>query len=224
VEGEHIMITQNDQTSLFSLIAKALQRNLDCYAFGGTAMMFYGYKDETKDIDLYFADEGARGEFVRAIGKLGFSQRTTDLRIYVPEKLKDRHPPMMLVRDDSRFDLFAVKIFKTILSPKMKEDFYALHEFKGQHTLRVYVVRKEHIFMLKAVTERQNDFDDIKLIVQQEKQFDWQYLVDEAVWQYTHGDSWVLLDVERTLRELQKYVFIEEKYVRQLNAVNHKLL
>jgi hypothetical protein len=219
------MITHFDQLAVFQLISKELQKGVSCYAFGGTAMMFYGYKGETKDIDLFFVDEDARGEFVRAIGKLGFSKRTTDLRIYVPEKLKDKHPPMMMVRDDSRFDLFAVKIFKTIISPHMKEEVEAVHEFKGEHTLTMRVLRKEALIMLKAVTERDRDFEDILTIVKKEKNLDWQYLVDEAVWQYKHGDSWVLLDVERTLRELQKYVFIEEKYVRQLNAaVNHKLL
>lgn len=100
----------------------------------------------------------------------------------------------------------------------MKEDLYAVHDFKGKNSLRVNVLRKEFIVLLKAVTERDRDFEDILTIVKREKNFDWQYLIDEVLWQYKHGDSWVLLDAEKMIRELKKYVFVEEKYLKQLYA------
>ena len=48
------MIAYEDQMDLFRLVSRNIKRDLECYAFGGTAMMFYGYNDETKDIDLLF--------------------------------------------------------------------------------------------------------------------------------------------------------------------------
>ena len=66
------MITHNDQVDLFALIAKHLTKDVECWAFGGTAMMFYGFKDETKDIDLLFEHEEGRKAFIAAIGSLGF--------------------------------------------------------------------------------------------------------------------------------------------------------
>jgi len=211
------MISYEDQMSIFELISKAISKNIECYAFGGTAMMFYGYKDETKDIDLLFEDEASGNEFVKVIKNLGFSE-TTLVNIYIPEKLRDKSAPRMFKREDSRFDIFLKKIFKTAISPKMKEDLYAVHDFKGKNNLRVNVLRKEFIVLLKAVTERDRDFEDILTIVKREKTFDWQYLIDEVIWQYNHGDSWVLLDAEKMLRELKKYVFIEEKYLKQVYA------
>ena len=209
------MINYEDQMEMFRLISNGIERDIECWAFGGNAMMFYGYKDETKDIDLLFDEVDGRAEFIKAIERIGFIEG--GLRnIYVPEKLRDKYKPLMYFRYDIRFDLFVKKIFKTVISSKMKEDLFAIHDFKSKHNLRVKVLRKEHIVLLKAVTERQNDFEDIRAIVEKEKRLDWQYIIDEVIWQHQHGDSFVLFDVEKMLLELKKYVFIEQKYFRML--------
>jgi len=213
------MITHEDQKDIFNLISKRITKDIECYAFGGTAMMFYGYKDETKDVDLLFEEESDRGTFIKALITLGFTDTTT-LNIYIPEKLREKNIPLMFKRGDSRFDIFTKKIFKTVISPKMKEDLYALHDFKDKHNLKIKVLRKEFIVLLKAVTGRDRDFEDILTIVKKEKNFDWQYLIDEVIWQYENGDSWVLLDVEKMIKELKQYIFIENKYLKQLYEAN----
>ena len=211
------MLTYDDQENIFKLIANTITEDVTFYAFGGNAMMYYGYKDQTKDIDITFENIKQRKIFIDALTKLGFKE-TSALRIYIPEKLKDHGKPVVYQRsmDDGRFDLFVGNIFKTILSQKMKEDLFATYEYKGTKLIAVKVLRKEFLVLLKAVTERENDFKDICSILQKEKNFNWQYLIDEAIWQYHHGDSWVLLDLEKTIKELQKYVFIEEKYLQQI--------
>lgn len=209
------MLTHKDQLDLFALVAKNLTKDIECYAFGGNAMMFYGYKEETKDVDLLFEEENHRQEFIRAISLLGYVE-TSPITIYIPEKLRDPHHPLMYKRGESRFDLFVKKIFKTLLSSNMKENVFAVHEFNGKYNLKIKVLRKEYLTILKAVTSRDKDFEDILLILQKEKDFDWEYLIDEVLWQYEHGDSWVLLDMEKVMQELKKYIFIEEKYFKQL--------
>ena len=215
------MITQEDQLELFKIISKEIKKDVSCYAFGGTSMMFYGYKDETKDIDIVFADLVSRDVFIEAIKKIGF-QETSPMKVYIPEKLRDKNRPLMFKRDDYRFDLFAEKIIHTILSPGMKNDTYAIHEFRGKQTLKINVMKKEHIVQLKSATERQNDFDDIRRIVERDKSFDWQYLINETIWQHLHGDTWALLDIEKMLKELKNYVMIEQKYFRQLHNLAAK--
>ena len=212
------MITHEYQMNLFTLISKSITKDIECFAFGGNAMMFYGYKDETKDIDLLFEKEVQRQEFIRVIKLLGFDE-SSPMKIYIPDKLREKHRPLMFKRSDYRFDLFVKKIFKTILSPRMKEDLYAVHEFRDKYTLKINVFRKEHIVFLKGITERRNDFDDIRNIFSKEKNFDWRYLVDETIWQHKHGDSWALLDMEKMLKELKEYVFVEEKYLKQLYKI-----
>lgn len=212
------MITQEDQINLFTIISKNLEKDITCYAFGGTAMMFYGYKEETKDIDLLFESDEDRKEFITVIKQSGFEE-SSPVKIYTEIKLKDKNKPLMFKRQDYRFDLFSKTIFKTKLSPLMQEDKYAVHEFKGKHTLKIVVLRKEHIVFLKSITERQNDFDDILNILEKEKRFDWQYLIDETLWQDKNGNSWAILDIEKVLQDLKEYIFIEQKYLKQLYSV-----
>ncbi|MFA4886655.1 MAG: hypothetical protein WC595_00420 [Candidatus Nanoarchaeia archaeon] len=211
------MITYHDQIELFTLMSKQLKRDVVCYAFGGNAMMFYGYKDETKDVDLLFEDEKGRQDFIEALKEAGYKE-TSLFKIYTEDKVKEKNAPLMFKRGEGRFDLFVKKIFRTVLSPKMKEDLEAVHDFKDKFNLKVNVLKKEHLVFLKAVTSRQNDFDDIKTIVKKEKHFDWQYFVDEVVWQYQNGNDWAVLDAEKMMKELKEYVFIEEKYSKQLYA------
>lgn len=209
------MISKEDQENLFLIISKELTRDVQCYAFGGNAMMYYGYKDETKDVDILFETEEEREEFLRVLKSMGYED-TSLLRIYIPEKLKDQYKPIVVKKEDGRFDLFVKKIFQTLLSPKMKEDVFAVHEFNGAHTLTVKVLRKEILVLLKSVTSRDRDFDDIVTIVRNEKSFDWSYFIEEVRWQVEHGDGWILLDVEKMMQELKEYVFIPERYFKEL--------
>lgn len=209
------MVTHKDQLDLFKLISQKINKDTQCYAFGGNAMMFYGYKDETKDIDLLFGNESEKKEFISAIEKLGFEE-TSALKIYIPEKLKQKHKPLMFSKDDFRFDIFTKKIFRTQLSSRMEQDLYAIHEFKDKNTLKIKVLRKEHLVLLKAITERDRDFEDIITILSKEKDFEWQYLIDEVIWQHQHGDKWAILDMEKTMQELKEYILIQEKYFKQL--------
>ena len=61
-----------------------------------------------------------------------------------------------------------------------------------------------------------NDFDDIRTIIEKDKNFNWDYFLDEVVWQAKNGDSWVALDSEKMMKELKKYVFVPEKYFKRL--------
>ena len=42
------MISTKDQEELFELISKYMDEDIECYALGGTAMMFYGYKNTSR--------------------------------------------------------------------------------------------------------------------------------------------------------------------------------
>ncbi|HII88722.1 TPA: hypothetical protein HA253_03940, partial [Candidatus Woesearchaeota archaeon] len=86
-----------------------------------------------------------------------------------------------------------------VMSQRMKDDVYAVHEFKENKRLTVKVLRTEIIVMLKAVTERDKDFEDILTIIKKDKNFNWDYFLDEVVWQSQNGDSWVALDTEKMM-------------------------
>ena len=212
------MISHQDQNALFTLIAKRINYNIVCYAFGGNAMMYYGYKDETKDVDLLFEHADQRTAFIETLKALGYDDASL-LHIYTPDKLKDPYKPIVLTKEDGRFDLFLARIFSTFLSPIMKEHVFAVHEFRGKHTLTVNVLSKEVIVLLKSVTSRERDFDDIVTIMQNEKQFNWRSLLDEVRWQVEHGNEWVVIDVGKMMEELTEYIFVPEAYFAELRGM-----
>ena len=109
-----MMITYKDQDDLFKKISDNLKKDVECYAFGGTAMMFYGYKDDTKDIDLLFNTLEDRSEFIKVLENFGYEE-FSPVKIYTPEKLRDEHKPVMYKIGDSRFALFVAIAYSSFV-------------------------------------------------------------------------------------------------------------
>ena len=99
------MINAVKQQDILLGIARKLKRRIESYAIGGTAMIFYGLKDTTKDIDLVFLNEKDKEEFKQAALDFGFSEMNA-VRVY---GLKINRPNM-LVFEDVRLDLFVRKV------------------------------------------------------------------------------------------------------------------
>jgi len=65
-------------TATLSSIAEQLEEETDIYLIGGGAMMFYGLKPATKDIDIVFLTPDSLTRFIDAAKKAGIKQ-TEDL-------------------------------------------------------------------------------------------------------------------------------------------------
>lgn len=214
------MINTEDQDALFQLISRYLQQDIHCYAFGGNAMMYYGYKTATKDIDIIFEDENEKAQFVRVITILGYKKMST-ITIYPIELRKEKARPDMYTRGDERFDLFVESVFQTKLSDGMKKRFFARHDYiVDKYTLTVFVLSKEDIIFLKSITRRERDFDDIKTIVERERSINWEIIVDEVLYQTKHGDAWAIIDLEEVMQRLKDSTFINKKYFGRLYKKN----
>ena len=96
------MIGIKEQNELFSLLGERLKKKVTCYVIGGSAMLYYGMKDVTKDIDLVFNDECHRsiyGELPRQVveyfqaTRIGLTATPKDfLKNIDIEKLADDNP------------------------------------------------------------------------------------------------------------------------------------
>jgi hypothetical protein len=214
------MIDAVSQNELFELISSYLKKDVKCFVFGGSAMLFYGYKSSTKDIDLLFEKKADREAFIDAITILGYKKRSL-IDVFPKEKQKLLYTPLLFSRGDERFDLFLGKIFQISLSDNMKSRLYARHDYvKKSKTLSVGVLSKEDIILLKSVTERERDFDDIRRLVQKESNINWDIIIEEALFQYKRGVKWILLDLEETLRRLKEYIFIPRKHFDKLYSAH----
>ena len=205
------MIGTKDQEELFRLIADYLDRDLVCVAIGGTAMMFSGYKNATKDIDLVFASEGERKAFVRAIEQLGYRQRGL-MDVYTQERRKKEGKPQLYARGEERFDLFVRSVFGFPIATK---EIVERRDFLGKKELLIRILPKEDLILLKAVTGREKDFEDIEALTGSGKDVDWERVVEQAI-RGKKGNEWILLDLEQTMQRLRKKAFIPQKYFDRL--------
>ncbi len=211
------MINVKDQEELFRLIADYLDESIECLAVGGTAMMFMGYKATTKDIDLVFKSEENRKTFIRAIEKLGYSQ-TSSRAIYQDEKLKRKNIPLIYSRGQERFDLFANDVLGFEIEFK---DFIQRHDYIGKKELTLFTAPKELLIILKSVTSREKDFEDIEAIVQMEKNIDWEKIVNEAI-RMRKKSRWILIDLEESMKKLKTKAFIKQEHFDRLYKAEEK--
>ncbi len=211
------MINVTDQEELFRLIADYLDKDVECVAIGGTAMMFLGYKAATKDIDLVFKNKTGRDAFIKAIEKLGYSQSSLRF-VYDEKRLESRNKPVIYSRGDERFDLFAKDVFGFEVE---FGNFVQRHDYIGKKELIVFIAPKEYLIILKAVTSREKDYEDIETIVRTEKNLDWNLVVDIAA-DKRKQVPWILIDIEEKMRTLKKITFIKKEVFDRLYAAEER--
>lgn len=202
------MINTKDQEELFKLIAEYLQQDIECIAIGGTAMMFSNYKTTTKDIDIVFQNKKERKLFIEAIEELGYKEQTIG-KVYDEKRKQHKGKPLMYTRGDERFDLFVKNIFGYEIQ-RNQENTIQRNDFLGKKELTIYILPKEELILLKAITGREKDYEDIETILEIEKTIDWKQLVEKAIKQ-KEKNTWILIDLEETLQKLKKKYFIKQE-------------
>lgn len=207
------MINTKDQEQLLKLIADYLEKDLLCIAIGGTAMMFLGYKTTTKDIDLVFQTNKEREIFENAIKQLGYKERSLG-NIYDEKRKKDKNKPKMFTRGEERFDLFVKNVFGFKLNFSQNEILQRV-DVIGKNELTINILSIEMLILLKAITGREKDFEDIETILGVEKNIDWDTIVNMAIAQ-KDSNQWILIDLEKTLQKLKDKYFIKQKFFDKL--------
>lgn len=168
------MMGLEQQNSLFKFLGEKLKKKIECYVIGGSAMMYYGMKESTKDIDLVFEHEKDRDEVEKLLKNLGYKERETRV-IYFRKK----NTPLLLQRDETRFDLFLDKIISTVLSKAMKERVESVYEYGN---LIVKVISPEDIIITKCATERAGDRKDAAEIIKKAN-INWNTIIKESIYQ-----------------------------------------
>ncbi len=187
------MIDIQQQEARLIAIGNILTKKLSVYAIGGTAMMLMGIKNATLDADFVFDKHADREEFMDALRKLGAKESDVTL-VY---GLKD-NTPLMLEFDNCRFDLFMNKIITSIFSDAMKERAKQIHEFGN---LIVKVADPNDVLIMKSVTSRDKDLDDI-IAIFNNGQIDWNILLEESKEQVKHGNGAAIMSLGEKLEKL----------------------
>ncbi len=206
------MINTEDQDQLFTLIANYLKTNIRCVAIGGTAMMFLGYKNTTKDIDLVFDTNDDKNIFVKAIQELGYKKQSL-ADIYDKKRQALKEKPEMYTRGDERFDLFVHTIFGFQLTTN--DEFIERRDYISKNELIIQLPNKETLILLKAITRRPKDHEDIETILRIEKNINWEEIIRAAI-QQKKNNPWILIDLEETVQKLKAITFIPKKYFEMI--------
>ena len=158
----------DEQIELLKLIGNQLKSRAECLIIGGSAMLFYGFKSSTKDIDMIFFNEASRKRVIAVLEKTGFYKK------YFKDK-----DIFLLERKNERLDIFLNNVFKFNISPYMKERKKEVHEFNN---LIAMIASPEDIILLKCATDREGDRIDAKNIIDKFS-INWSILLEEIKWQ-----------------------------------------
>jgi len=171
------MVNLKEQLKFFKFIGEELKEKVECYVIGGSAMMFYDAKENTKDVDLVFMNGEDRNLVIDVLEKMGFVDKRKLIKIFRYEKFVKKNKPIMMVgKEEERFDLFLKEIICFKMSDSIIDRVYESHEFSN---LIVKVVSPEDIILLKCATERAKDREDALELV---KKFDikWDIVIEES--------------------------------------------
>lgn len=175
------MIDLTRQNELFISIGRKLKRKIEGYLIGGSAMMYYGIKETTKDIDLVFLNKDDRNNVLNVLYDLGFSERSTKL-LYIKKK---KNVPILMELGESRVDLFLKKIICFEFSKDMINRTKKVYDYGN---LIIKVVSLEDIILLKCATERAGDRSDAKDILEKVN-VNWDIIIQESLSQTKEGQE-----------------------------------
>ncbi len=189
------MINLEEQKNLFIEIARRLKERMEVYAIGGTALIFYGLKELTLDIDLVFLNKKDREIFKEAAKSLGYKEADSKIVYGARENI-----PEMISLADSRLDLFLDELIDFKFSQNMKNRALQIHEFGKNLVIRIADIHD--IILMKCATNRIKDEDDIINLVRDNK-IDWNVIVKEAEFQVSIGKALAFLELGSLLEKLK---------------------
>jgi len=150
-----------DIARLFGELDGLLDRKVELMMVGGGAMSVRGDKGFTKDIDLVFADGRALEDFIAALERRGFRERSRLSPEY--RKMSTR------VFVDSQgywLDLFLERICRAFL---VHEAVWGrARQYLKLRRLRVLLMAPEDVFISKSITEREGDLEDMYTMYMQD--------------------------------------------------------
>ena len=196
-------------------VGSALTIPVNLYLLGGAAMIRYGVKAATKDIDVLLSSVKEVEELVFALEISDYTQKQTS-------KLTPVYRMMSATRifenaDGFRWDIFHEYVCKKLrLSSGMIKRAKILLE-KGE--LKVRIISKEDIFLLKSVTQRDDDEDDLLLLAR--SGLDWEVIFTECIDQSRH-DMMCEIDLYDKLDKLKTSFCLETPIADRISKRSHE--
>jgi len=188
-----------------------LPRRTRIFVTGGAAMAFYGLKEATKDIDVVVQKRTEFHALTSALRSLGFRRPKGTLAV---KYAKMRASAILENTDGFRWDIFERVIAGKLSLSKGMID--RSHVFLDKPKLHVRYLSKEDIFLLKSLTDRDLDLEDMRIVA--ESGINWNHVKIECQAQASRtGRVWEdsLCEKLMELRERMKIAAPIEKSICQ---------
>ena len=170
---------------LFQEIGKKLQMPITACLIGGENMRMKGLKPRTKDLDMVVENAEEFYALVSVLTEIGYEPKSKveyskeDLRIFPSTTMM--HPSR------STIDLYTKKILRTL---SLSESMVRRADIADFDKLRLKILKNEDILVLKAVTSREGEVQDMFALASlnyvgegqfRQKEFDWDMVWGEIM-------------------------------------------
>ena len=150
---------ESELNDIFQETSVNLTEEINIYVFGGAVMVFLKLKPSTKDIDILFGTSKDYNIFILTIKQSEF------ITSEIPLEYSNFNMSSMYknLKTGWRLDLFLGKVCnKFSFSKEVQFRSKLKMEF---NKLKVYFISLEDIFIMKALTNRERDLDDMNQIL-----------------------------------------------------------
>jgi len=204
-----------DKEYLFKELDKLSSKILipvNLFMIGGAALISYGLKEATKDIDVVLQNPDELNALINALKKLEY-RNPIPIEITRPYRMM-RTNEILENKGGFRWDIFDRQVCDALtFSSEMKSRGTVFYT-KG--TLKIILASKEDIFLFKGVTEREADLEDMRLLA--ESGLNWKTIEQECRNQsVSSGRLWENALYERLI-DLKTKHKIESPIERSLKA------
>jgi hypothetical protein len=158
----------------FDKLDSTAKRCIAIYLIGGGAMAFYGLKVATKDIDIILTNQEDLHSLQATLDSMGYKEPKP---IVITRPYNEMQTSAILENKDGfRWDLFLTKVCgKLTLSAEMQKRATTLYQ---GNKLKVLIASKEDLFLFKAITTRDADLDDTRILAQ--SGLNWETITQEC--------------------------------------------
>lgn len=191
-----------------------MTKGLSVYVLGGAVMAIEGLKDGTRDIDVLTEDKAAQEILVESLEKCYYY-------LLQPQDLSKAYQELSATSleniDRFRWEIFIKYVGKKLaLSGTMMSR--AIKMYHGK-MLTVYRLSKEDLFLLKGMTERDRDLEDMSLLA--ESGIDYDIVFDECKRQSesdNRGNIWEA-SLNEKLKELESSYGVRVPFRKALEKI-----
>ena len=198
-------------------IDKMLGDELNIYLLGGAVMAINNLKSGTKDIDVLVQNK-------EELKTLACSLEVCGYILLQPQDLSKPYMKLSATAlenlDGFRWEIFIEYIAKKLaLTDKMKQRARTMYTGKK---LTVYVLSNEDLFLLKGMTERDRDLEDMVILAKSGLKYD--IILDECIDQSNRdqrGNNWEA-SLEVKCKELNQKYGIRVPFLKELEKLSEK--